>query len=133
MKTTIKDITTYQNNWELKVFGGLNKNQIRQLSKKIFKEYYGFTTLEKATIDKNNNIILTIELSNVSKKNLKDSYGIEYAKILSSNSNTYNFKFKCYENKTVLEDFHNYEPTKISVGTFLNRNYVYIILTGIKI
>ena len=37
MKTTIKDITTYQNNWELKVFGGLNKNQIRQLSKKIFK------------------------------------------------------------------------------------------------
>jgi hypothetical protein len=133
MKTTIKDITTYQNNWELKVFGGLNKNQIRQLSKKIFKEYYGFTTLENATIDENNNIVLTIELSNVSKKNCKNSYGIKYAKILSSNTSTYNFKFKCYKNKTVLEDFHNYEPSKISFGTFSNRNYIYIILIGTKI
>lgn len=117
------------NDWDLKIFGGLSKNQIRQLAKGVFNnDYLIFVTLCDCETINDEILIFTIELNNANIKYLDNIMGDNYAEQLSSNSNTHEFIFKNYKTNNEVIDLHEYEPSKISKGTFSNITHVYSII-----
>lgn len=123
-----KNINT--NDWNLEIFGGLSKNQIRNISKGLFGSYLIFATLEDCNELDYENILLTINLANVNINKLNTLMGENFAKELSIKSNTYTFKFKTFTSTEKIVDLHGYEPSKISIGTYSKIIDVYIILEG---
>ncbi len=117
--------------WDLKIFGGLCKNKIRDLSEGIFDNNFIFATCKKLKNTENNQI-LTIELSNADINKLDDLMGHKYSEKLTFNSETHYFKFKQFKCISKKEDLHEFEPSKITIGTFKNIKHVYIILDVFK-
>ena len=126
-----KPIDTY--NWESKIFGGLNKYQIRELSKGGV--FFGniFATIETPAFLENGVITLEINLDNVPVDKLKNQMGHDYAKKLSLNSDTHSFEFIKFKVTVVREDISGYEPTKMRHPTMVNTRYVVAILKGVKL
>lgn len=118
--------------WELKIFGGLSKNQIRELSDGLFGSFVFATLKEAIFIDENETISLSIELANANIKDMDNNKSFNYVKELSLNSESHNFNFKNYYVDSKMEDLHGYEPSKIPVGTYSEIKTVFIILEAVR-
>lgn len=120
------------NDWKLKLFGGLNKNQIRELSNGLFDNYMVFSTLKKAEIKENDTVLLTIELDNSNINLLNYDMCNNYSNRLSLSSETHDFKFKSFKFVNKKEDLHFCEPSKIMRGKLVTIEYIYIIIEASK-
>ena len=117
------------NDWKSKLFCGLSKREIRDLSEGVFNEGYGiFGSLVNFKQNaKDNTASLRIELDNASPEDVTSEMGKNYANILSANSDTHKFIFKNYRFKNEQIDLSSYSP-KIAPGKFEDAVQVYIII-----
>lgn len=127
-KNEEKVIHTY--NWDERIYGGLSKTEIRNLSDGVFFNDVFTTVID--CVETKGRMEFKLELENAMKHKLDSSMGELYAFKLSESSTTHNFEFIKYDYSIQTVDLHDYEPTKIAVGTFTEITHVYIILEATK-
>jgi len=92
-----------------------------------------FATLTDCENIDDENSILIIELANANINKLNKIMGEIYAEKLSSESKTHKFIFNSYKTDKNIVDLHEYESSKISIGTYTEITDVYIVLDVKKI